>query len=117
MTAVVQEGTNSVEAFLSIKHQTQHGNITYSCKVFLDDIGIKGPRRQSNERRCCLGIWRVVMEHKTNLDHVLADLERVGNTIPDLKSLRCQPAITIVRFLCNEKVRLPDSQKVEKLVK
>lgn len=116
MTRLVQGGTNSVQAFQRINSKTQHDNIPHRCRVFLDDVGIKGPISRYNDEEAYPGIRRFVMEHISNLDHVLADYERAGATVAGLKSSWCKPGIKIVGFVCTEEGRFPDAQKVEKLV-
>ena len=42
--------------------------------------------------------WRFVMRHLTNLDHVIADVERVGATLYGEKSNQRRNRVNIIRF-------------------
>lgn len=70
---LAQGGTNSVQAFQWINSKAQHNNIPHHCRIFLNDIGVKGPRTRYNAEESYPGIWRFVMENMSNLYHVLAE--------------------------------------------
>ena len=59
------------------------------AKLFLDNMGVNGPKTKYKNEKVALGIRRYVLEHIKNLDKVLADLERAGITIAMGKSQFC----------------------------
>src|SRR5437016_11512581 len=50
------------------------------------------------------------------LDRVLASLERAGCTISGEKSQFCMDGINVVGYICGSNGRLPDTDKVAKIV-
>jgi len=70
---------------------------------FLDDIIVKGPQIVYNREESLLGVRRYILEHIIWLNGVLADLERAGYTILDVKSYFCKDEIIVVGYYCNGK--------------
>src|SRR5258708_20013948 len=60
-TRMVMGGTNSVQAFQRINSKVQHDNIPARCRVFLDDVAIKGPTTRYGNAEMYLGIRRFVL--------------------------------------------------------
>jgi len=56
------------------------------CILFIDDIGVKGPKITYNDKEMILSIRKYVLEYIQWLNRILADLERVGYTISGAKS-------------------------------
>ena len=86
MTSLLQGATNSVAQFVRIVLKVLADHLRDRAELFLDDVGIKGPKTTYNNEELAPGIWRYVVEHIENLDAVLADLERAGITIAGAKS-------------------------------
>ena len=54
-------------------------------------------------------------KHLSNMDQVLADIERAGATISRHKSDFCYASIIVVGYRINKNGRHPDIKKVEKI--
>jgi hypothetical protein len=72
-TGIVQGGTNSIQAFQQINTKIQDDNILECCRVFLDNVGGKGPTTRYDNIETYPGIRQFVLKHIMNLDPVLAD--------------------------------------------
>ena len=85
-TRLVQGATNSVSAFVRLTRKILSPNLGGIAEVFINDIGVKGPRFTYNDEEVELpaglpGVRRIILEHLQNLDTVLTDVERAGGTI------------------------------------
>lgn len=114
-TTLPMGATNSVAQFVRITGTITAAHVPQKARVFLDDIGIKGPRSRYNEREVAPGIRQFVLEHLQNLDGVLADIERAGCTIGP-KSKFCASGLNLVGFVCDGDGRHPESRKVIKIL-
>ena len=56
------------------------------CRVYLDDICVKGPRSDLNNQRVGEGLRQYIVEHLQNIDAVLLNVELAGATIAAVKS-------------------------------
>jgi hypothetical protein len=54
--------------------------------LFINNIGMKGPRTTYNNKETILGIKKFIFKHIQRLNKILADLERAGYIILDPKS-------------------------------
>ena len=84
--------------------------------LFLNDIGVKGPRTTYNSKEVLLGVHRFVIEYIQVLDKTLEQLERVGYIIgPKLQF--CINRIVIVGFVYRVEGRSLETTKVIKILK
>lgn len=74
-----------MHAFQRMYSKAWHDNIPHRCSIFLDDVGIKGPRTGYNKEEYYPGIRRFVMDYRSKLYHIQAICERVGATVAGLK--------------------------------
>ena len=51
------------------------------AKLFIDDVGIKGPYTDYDGEEALPGIRRFILEHIQNLDKTLERIERAGASI------------------------------------
>lgn len=115
-TTLPQGATNSVAQFVRIVTDILMDHIPHRCAPFLDDIGVKGPRTDYNNKEVAPGIRQYVLEHLQWMDAVLADLERAGATISGEKSQFCLQGLKMVGFVCDTNGKHPESLKVIKIL-
>ncbi len=116
MTTLPQGATKSVAQFVRIVLKILDPHLRDWAKLFLDDVGVKGPKTKYNDEELAPRIRRYFLEHIQNLDKVLADLERAGVTIAGAKSQFCQAGFKIVGHICDADGRHPDTSKVLKIL-
>jgi len=83
---------------------------------YLDDVCIKGPKDRYDDKEIEPGIRQFVAEHLSNIDKVLADIERAGATISGHKSDFCYPSMVVVGYRIDEHGRHPDKKKIDKII-
>ena len=88
--------TNSVAVFQRIMSKVLWRHIPEHVRVFLDDLGIRGPKERYNDEEIAHGIRRFVWEHAQVVRAVLDDIWRSGLTISGAKSCFGMAAINIV---------------------
>ena len=117
-TTLPQGGTNSVAQFQRIMYRILYDLIPNVARVYLDDIGVKGPKKnyENEEIPELPGVRRFVVEHLMNLDKVLLDIERAGATISGEKSRFCAVGVRIVGFVCDAEGRHPDEEKIAGII-
>jgi hypothetical protein len=111
-----QGGTNSVAQFARIIIRILIDLIPAIARVFVDDVGVKGPRTTYNDEEALPGIRRYILEHIQNLDKVLYDLELAGACVSGFKSQFLCVLLKIVGYLCGPKGRTPQAEKVLKIM-
>ena len=108
-TTLVQVATNLVSEFVIVSRKLLNPNLGSITDIFLDNVGVKGPNSRYGQEEVeeLPGVRRFVMEHLQNLNNVLADMERAGDTISGDKSNWCWNGVKMVSFVCEEAVRWP----------
>ncbi len=66
MTTLPQGATNSVAKFVRIVLKILTPHLRDRAKLFLDDLGVKGPKTKYNNEELAPGIRRYVLEHIQN---------------------------------------------------
>ena len=89
----------------------------YAACLYLDNVGVKGPRSRYNNKEAKPSIRRFVLEHIQNLNRVLADMEQAGLTINPSKTFQFSTSINIVSYVCDSAGCHPDTAKVIKITK
>ncbi|KAF7575775.1 Asp-protease-2 domain containing protein [Pyrenophora tritici-repentis] len=107
--------TNSIAEFVRVMTKICRDHIPHRCMPYLDDVCVKGPKTTYNEEEIEPGIRRYVAEHLSNIDQVLADIERAGATISGHKSDFCYASMIVVGYRIDKHGRHPDMKKVEKI--
>jgi hypothetical protein len=115
MCTLPMGGTNSVAQFQRAMTRIFQNLIPDTCRVYLDDISIKGPRTDYGGKEVAPGIRQFVFEHLQNIDQVLLNAELAGATIAAVKSQWAQPQAVLLGYLCTPDGRLPDQTKVRKV--
>ena len=85
------------------------------CRLFLDDIGVKGSRMRYDDKEVAPGVRQFVLEYIQNLDKVLVAVELAGGIIGP-KSQWCIDGVVVVGFVCGSVGRSPESSKVIKIL-
>ena len=86
MCMLPQGATNSVAQFMRVMVRTLMRLMPQICRVFVDDICVRGPDSWYNHEEVAPGIRRAVSEHLQNLDKVLVECELAGVTLAVVKS-------------------------------
>lgn len=115
-TTLPQGCTNLVAICQRILKKVLADKIPNIGDVFLDDIGVKGPKSTYSNAEILPGIWQFVFEHFQNVDQVLYSLELAGLTISAVKSQIAVPGIVIVGYYCDIEGRHPLTSKVIKIL-
>lgn len=111
------KATNSVAQFVRVMTKILLDHIKSGrAKPFLDDIAVKGSKSNYNHEEVEPGIRRFVLEHIMWLNEVLANIERAGCIISDLKSQFCMPELKIVGYVTDSEWRHPNVAKVLKVI-
>ncbi|KAK1916453.1 hypothetical protein P3342_004272 [Pyrenophora teres f. teres] len=108
--------TNSIAEFVRVMTKICRDHIPNRCMPYLDDVCVKGPKTTYDEEEIEPGIRRYVAEHLSNMDQVLADIERAGATISGHKSDFCYASMIVVGYRIDRNGRHPDMKKVEKIL-
>lgn len=117
-TRALQGATNSVAQFCRAMSIVLGDKIPSACRVFLDDIGVKGPKSADDgvfhpEFR---GIRQHVYDHLREIDEVLFLLEVAGLTISGEKSNFASPGIKVVGWTCDQSGRRAGVGAVERIM-
>lgn len=117
-TRALQGATNSVAQFCHGMEIVLGQLIPSSCRVFLDDIGMKGPKNEQPEKSHpeLPGIRQFVFDHLRNPESVLFFLEVAGITISGEKSQSGAPGVKVVGWACDERGRRAGAEAVAKIM-
>ena len=115
-TTILQGAANSVAQFQRTSSTILRDLIPNKVRVFMDDIGVKGPKTRYNEKETLPGIRQFVLEHFQNLDECLYLLEIAGVKVSGEKSQFGMPGVKVVGWVCDYNGRRPDIRKVEKIL-
>jgi hypothetical protein len=107
--------TNSVAEFVRVMTKICKDHIPHRCMPYLDDVCVKGPKTNYNLEELEPGIRKYVFEHLSNVDKVLADIERAGATVSGHKSDLCYGSMIVVGYRVDANGRHPDQKKVSKI--
>jgi hypothetical protein len=108
--------TNSVAEFVRVMTKICQDHIPHRCMPYLDDVCIKGPKNDYQGEEALPGIRLFVAEHLSNMDQVLADIERAGATISGHKSDFGYASMVVVGYRIDAAGRHPDQKKVDKIL-
>jgi hypothetical protein len=107
--------TSSVAEFVRVMTKICRDHIPEKCMPYLDDVCIKGPKTDYDSKEIEPGIRQYVFEHLSNIDAVLADIERAGATVSGHKSDFCYGSMIVVGYRVDANGRHPDQKKVTKI--
>ena len=72
-----------------------------AVRVFLDDIGVKGPKTKYNGTEVFPSLHQYIFKHLINLEKILWFLELTGTTIAAEKSQFVMAGLKIVGWVCD----------------
>lgn len=115
--------TNSPAEFQRCMLFILNDEIPDVANIFIDDLPIKGPAIQYltpegvpetiKENK---GIRRFIWEHAQDVNRIMHRVKRSGATFSPNKSQICLPEVVIVGQKCTPEGRLPDIDKVDKIL-
>lgn len=116
--------TNSLAEFQACMSFILQDEIPTVANIFIDDLPIKGPKSQYKDAhgkpqvmKRNPGIRRFIWEHANDVHRVIHCVGHSGGTFSPSKVQLSQPEVLIVGQKCTPNGRLPDDQKIEKILK
>ena len=124
LTTIPMGFTNSPSEFQACMTFILQDEIPNTANVFIDDLPIKGPRTQyldSNGQPEVLaenpGIRRFIWEHALDVHRIMHRLAHAGLTFSAVKAQVARPEVLIVGQKCTGDGRVPDDDRVAKIIK
>jgi transposase InsO family protein len=123
LTSMPMGYTNSPAEFQKCMTFILRDEIPSVANIFIDDLPIKGPAtiypdKDGNPEvlRENAGIRRFIWEHAVDVNRVMHRIKQSGATFSGKKCQICLPEVLIVGQCCTPEGRLPDGDKVEKIL-
>jgi transposase InsO family protein len=123
LTGLPQGYTNSPAEFQRCMVFVLQEEIPHTANIFIDDLPIKGPETQyldQEGRPETLpdnpGIRRFIWEHANDVHRIMHRIGCAGGTFAPKKAQLCRPEVTILGQKCTTEGRLPDDDKVKKIL-
>ncbi|KAI5822488.1 hypothetical protein K523DRAFT_200896, partial [Schizophyllum commune Tattone D] len=98
--------------------------IPHIANIFIDDVAIRGPSTQylqeDGEPEVLAenpGIRRFIWEHANDVNRIMHRVKHAGATFAPNKAQIARPRVLIVGQVCCKDGRLPDDNKVQKILK
>jgi hypothetical protein len=124
LTSLPMGFTNSPAEFQKCMTFILQHEIPHVANIFIDDLPIKGPATQyldKNDQPETLpenpGIRRFIWEHANDVHRIMHRFKEAGGTFAANKAQICLPEVLIVGHKCTPEGRLPDEEKVAKVLK
>jgi len=124
ITSLPMGFTNSPAEFQKCMTFILQDEIPHVANIFIDDLPIKGPTTQyldENGNPETLpenpGIRRFIWEHANDVHRIMHRVKEAGGTFAGLKAQICLPEVIIVGQKCTPEGRLPDDDKIKKVLK
>ena len=115
--------TNSPAEFQQCMVFILQNEIPHTANIFIDDLPIKGPESQyldDNGNPETLsenpGIRRFIWEHAVDVNRIMHRIKESGATFSAKKTQICRPEVVIIGQKCTPNGRLPDDDKVSKIL-
>ena len=115
--------TNSPAEFQACMSFILKDEIPHKANIFIDDLPIKGSKTQYPDAAGNPqtmpdnpGIRRFIWEHANDVHRIIHRVSHAGGTFSPTKVQLAQPEVLIVGQKCTPEGRLPDEQKVEKIL-
>jgi len=123
LTTLPMGWSNSVPIFHEDVVHILQPEIPHVTDPYIDDVGVKGPKTiypTMDSSPEVLpenpGIRRFVFEHFENVNRVVQRMKYYGGTFSGAKSFLCVEEFTIIGHHCTPQGRLPDEDRVAKIV-
>ena len=124
LTCLPQGFTNSPAEFQKCSTFILQDEIPHVANIFIDDLPIKGPKTQyldENGKPETLpenpGIRRFIWEHANDVHRIMHRIKEAGFTFSATKAQICLPEVIIVGQKCTPEGRLPEDDKISKVLK
>jgi len=124
LTALPMGYTNSPAEFQKCMTFILQDEIPHVANIFIDDLPIKGPKTQYLDKNgnpetleTNPGIRRFIWEHALDVHRVMHRIKCAGATFSPKKTQICRPHALIVGQKCTPEGRLPDDERVSKILK
>jgi ribonuclease HI len=115
MTRLPQGWTNSVSTFQRIISKVHWPLIPHSCRPFIDDCALKGPKSRYNDEHTSPGVRRFVYEHSLIFREFMRQCWTAGLTISGDKCAIAMPGITIVGYVCDQDGRRTEPKMTQRI--
>jgi hypothetical protein len=116
--------TNSPAEFQKCMTFILQDEIPHTANIFIDDLPIKGPTSQYLDKNGDPGtlfenpgIRRFIWEHACDVHRIMHRIKEAGGTFAATKAQICLPEVLIVGQKCTPEGRLPDDDKIKKVLK
>ena len=123
LTALPMGYTNSPAEFQNCMTFILQHEIPDTANIFIDDLPVKGPRTtypdaEGKPERLPQnpGIRRFIWEHAQDVHRIMHRIKCAGATFAPKKAQICQPEVVIVGQKCTPQGRLPDEDRVGKIL-
>jgi hypothetical protein len=123
LTTLPMGWTNSVPIFHEDVTYILQSEIPHVTQPYIDDVPVRGPATRytlpngdSETIPGNPGIRRFVWEHFQDVNRVVQRMKYSGGTFSGYKSKICAPEITVVGHRCTFEGRLPEQDRVNKIV-
>jgi hypothetical protein len=123
ITSLPMGFTNSPAEFQRCMTFILQEEIPDIANVFIDDVAIKGPNSQYLDEEGNPetipenpGIRRFIWEHAIDVHRILHKVKCAGGTFSGKKAQLCRPNVVILGQKCTPEGRLPDDEKVKKIL-
>jgi len=124
LTALPMGYTNSPAEFQKCMTFILQDEIPHVANIFIDDLPIKGPKTMYLDKKGKPetlienpGIRRFIWEHAKDVHRVMHRIKCAGATFSPKKTQICRPHAVIVGQKCTPEGRLPDDDRVSKVLK
>ena len=116
--------TNSPEEFQACMAFILQSEMPHTADIFIDDLAIKGPEStyldEAGEPETIPGnpgIRRFIWEHAQDVHRIVHRVQTAGGTFSPNKIQLARQVALILGHKCTPEGRLPDDQKIEKVLK
>jgi hypothetical protein len=116
--------TNSPAEFQKCMVFILKDEMPHTAHIFIDDLPIKGPKTQYLDDKgnpetipSNSGIRRFIWEHARDVHRIMHKVKCAGATFSPKKAQVCRPEALIVGQTCTSKGRVPDEDKVSRIIK
>ena len=123
ITSMPMGYTNSPAEFQQCMVFILQDEIPQVANVFIDDLPIKGPETQYLDKdgkpETLIenpGIRRFIWEHANDVNRIMHRIKEAGATFSAKKTQLCCPEVLIIGQKCTPQGRLPDDDKVSKIL-
>lgn len=123
LTSMPMGYTNSPAEFQQCMVFILQPEIPEVANIFIDDLPIKGPKTQYLDEDGNPetipdnpGIRRFIWEHAVDVNRIMHRIKEAGATFSAKKTQLCRPEVTIIGQTCTPEGRVPENDRVQKIL-